>query len=160
MEIPKLKYVKNSEEFFETSEEPRICECCGKETHVFTSMIYSEEEVNCICADCVVSCKACSKFDGFFNEAEEIDNIEAYCTVTRQTPTIQSYQEIIWPACCNDYCTYLRRCTEEDLKDEKIREAYNHQLAEDIKIEEIDPDYLILFQCEKCGKHHLELDLD
>ena len=160
MDLPKLKYVENTEDFFEFSAKEKKCDCCGKLTKVFTSMLYSEEDVTCICPECVVSCKACYKFDAYFNDAEDLGNIEAFCQVTRQTPTIPSNQEIVWPHCCGDYCTYLRRCNDEDLKNTLIVDAFNAQLAEDVKINEIDADWLIVFQCKKCGKYHLELDVD
>lgn len=164
MEYPKFKYVENSEEVLKYSKKGKKCECCGETSNFYTDFIYAEEDVSCICHECIQSGLACEKYDGSFNEANQIDNVDAYDEVVYKTPVIPTYQEFIWPDCCNDMCKYLRRCTQDDFKNNKIMQDLEQTYQDEyVSLEELKTfpeENILLFQCLHCGKYFVILDLD
>lgn len=164
MEYPKLKYIDNSKDVLEYTEEGVKCDCCGKTTNFYTDLIYSKQDVEAICVDCVTSGNASKKFDGNFNEAENIEDKMAMEEVELKTPTLPTYQEFLWPACCNDMCVYLRKCTEKDLENKELMLDVQSNFKDDnIPFEDIkkmSPSFLRLFKCAHCGKHKILVDLD
>ena len=166
MEYPKFKYLDNSEKFLEFSENGVVCDCCGKSTNLYTNNMYTSKDINAICVDCIVSGDACEKFDGEFNTVSVIDNQDATDELTYRTPMLSTFQEIDWPACCNDFCKYLRVCTAEDMEDEDLWEEIEETFDEDEEeysideVREMNPSYLLLYKCEICGKHHIKIDVD
>ena len=42
--------------------EEGICQCCGKKVNIFINFMYAEEDVSCICLECVQNGKAAKKF--------------------------------------------------------------------------------------------------
>ena len=164
MDYPKFKYIEDSEEVLQYSKKGVKCQCCGKTVNFYNDFIYAEEDVDCICYDCIQSGLACEKFNGSFNEANQIENVEAYNEVVYKTPVIPTYQEFTWPDCCNDMCKYLRRFTEEDLNDEKImndlQETYQDEYISFEELTTFPLEDILLFKCLHCGKHFVILDLD
>lgn len=164
MEYPKFKYVEDGKDVIKYSKEKLICQCCGKSTNFFTDFIYSELDIDVICADCVKSGLACATFQGFFNNTKKIRNIDAVNEITFRTPVLPSYQEFLWPDCCKDMCKYLRRLSKNNLKDEKImkdvQETFKDEFVSFEELKTFPSDNLLLFQCLHCGKHHVILDLD
>ena len=166
MEYPKFKYLENSEEFLNFSEEGVVCDCCGKTTNLFTDTMYTAEDINAICVDCIKSGEACEKFDGEFNTVSIINNKEATDELLHKTPAIHTFQEIDWPACCNDFCKFLRFFTDDDYENEQIWEDLEETLENDEEyytiedIKDMDLSYLLLYKCEICGKYHIKIDVD
>ena len=164
MELPKFRYIEKCEDVLTISEKPVKCDCCGKETRVFASTMYTQQNVNSICVECIQSGLACEKFDGTFNNVPEIDNESAVLELSTKTPPLPTYQEIDWPDCCNDFCKFLRIATKNDLKNAKIlndlEETFDDDVFEVDELQKMNPNYLLLFQCTKCGKHYVEVDLD
>lgn len=75
--LPKFKYHPNlytspncvSIVKFENS----VCQCCEREVNAYIENIYSKEDINCICLNCVANGAAAKKFDGsFINNAQKI----------------------------------------------------------------------------------------
>ena len=164
MEYPKFKYVANGEDVLQYDKNGVKCKCCGKVANFYTDFIYSEQEVDVICDECVKSGLACEKFDGTFNDANEIDNVEALDEIVHKTPVLPTYQEFIWPDCCNDMCKYLRRLTKKDLKDAKImqdlQQTYDDEFVSLEELKTFPSENILLFQCPHCSKHYVILDLD
>lgn len=163
MQYPVLKYIENSSDVYEYSKVRKQCQCCGEIVNFYTTMIYSEEDIDVICHNCVVSGKACVQFDGQFNEAEPLDNFELQDEVCRKTPSLPTYQELIWPTCCGDYPKYLRRINAEDLKDKEIMNSLKNTFKDKIVAFNDLCDYedmAVLFKCQKCGEYHAVIDLD
>ena len=164
MEYPKFKYYRNPRLAVKFDEEPVICDCCKNPTHFYANSMYTTEDINAICPDCITSGKACEKFDGEFNTAINFGNDEAYEQLVTKTPPLSTFQEIDWPHCHNDYCTYIGTCTEEDLENEdlmaELEETFDEDGYEFEEIQDMSPDYLLLYQCEVCGKHHVKIDVD
>ena len=164
MEYPKFKYVANGQDVLQYTKKGVKCDCCGKVANFYTDFIYAEQDVEAICDECVKSGLACEKFDGAFNEAGEIANEEAIDEIVHKTPVLPTYQEFIWPDCCDDMCVYLRRCTKKDFNDTKIMQdlekTYNDEFVSLDEVKNFPEENLLLFQCSHCGKHYIILDLD
>lgn len=163
MKYPVLKYIENSSDVYEYLKEGKECQCCGNRVNFYTTMIYSEEDIDVICHDCVVSGKACAKFNGEFNEAEPVDNFELQEEVCKKTPTLPTCQELIWPACCGDYPKYLRRLTSEDLLNDEVMNSLKNTFKDEyVAFDDLGDyeDMAVLFKCNKCGQYHAIIDLD
>ena len=164
MNYPKFKYIENAEDVIQFSDKTKKCDCCGKETNLFTDFIYSQKNVNVICSDCIISGLACEKFEGEFNEVPYINNKSAMEELSKRTPHLSTYQEIEWPVCCNDFCKYLRTCTSKDLKDKQILKDLEETFEDDFfsleEIKKFNPNFLQLFKCIKCEKYYVKVDLD
>ena len=164
MELPKFKYIEDLKDVLTISDKFVKCDCCGKNTNIYTETLCSDYEINAICVDCIQSGLACEKFDGYFNEVPEINNDAAIEELSTRTPHLATFQELFWPDCCNDFCKYLRISTDKDMKNEKIlsdlKETFKDEWFDVEKLPEMNPHYLLLFQCAKCGKHHVVVDLD
>jgi uncharacterized protein CbrC (UPF0167 family) len=72
--LPAFKYHPNCAELgiFTKAESgrPAVCQCCGKETEYYYNTMYSVENVNCLCPDCVASGAAAEKFS--------VDDVKEY----------------------------------------------------------------------------------
>ena len=167
MDYPKFKYIEDCHDILEYNKEGVQCQCCGKITNFYTEHIYCVEDIDVICDECIKSGFACKKFNGSFNEARKIDNIDAFNEIVHKTPRIPAFQEFIWPDCCNDMCKYLRLvrlATDKDLEDpaiiESLKETWKNQyitLDDLVKFHWAD---ILLFQCTHCGKYYANLDQD
>jgi uncharacterized protein CbrC (UPF0167 family) len=147
-----------------------ICDCCESKTKYFLECMYSSEDVNCICPECVASGKAAEKFKGRFVQGAEDNKVnddvkrqELYC----RTPGYLSWQGEYWLACCNDYCAYIGDVGTKELEEMGIADEVFKEY--DAKGEyENAREYLnkggsmagYLFQCLHCGKYHLWVDAD
>lgn len=159
-----FKYIDDENFCLNKSNKSKKCDCCGTSINVYTDLIYSIHDVNAICVDCIKSGKAANKFDGTFNKCEEIDNKEAMKEVETKTPTLPSFQDFFWPACCNDMCKFIGHPSKINMKDnnfwKNLSETYDD---EDIPFEDLksfSPSYLLLFQCLHCNKIRVIVDLD
>ena len=148
----------------------RICQCCGKETEYFLSIVYTKEDVDCICPECVASGKAAEKFDGQFiqdAESDKVDDKNKIDELFKRTPGYISWQGEYWLACCNDFCAYIGEVGTKELEkmgvaDEVFKEYDAKDEYKDVR------NYLVkggalcgyLFKCLHCGKYHLGGDAD
>lgn len=168
IKLPQFKYHPNVYEngiiIFENS----ICQCCGKETDVFTDSMYCIEDIACICMDCVASGAAAKKFDGeFIQDAQRIDEKEKTEELFCKTPGYLSWQGEYWLSCCQDYCAFLGEVGTKELEELGVAdEVFAEYEAKD---EYRDArKYLVkggslngyLFQCLHCKKYHLWVDAD
>ena len=70
-----------------------VCECCGKEVEHYIEQMYSAEEVECICLECVSNGKAAEKFDGsFVQDAEAVSDPEKQKELFCRTPGYLGWQ--------------------------------------------------------------------
>lgn len=154
--------------------EPQICECCGKETEIwYEGPFYSEEEIECLCPECIASGKAAEKFDGMFQddfslekklEPEKIDEL------IHRTPGYMGWQQEFWLAHCDDYCAFVGYVGWKEIVDmgleKEIEETYDKKLDyfefEDIKknLQNGGSMQGYLFRCLHCKKHFLYIDCD
>lgn len=95
--LPKFKYHPNIYELGIVEFSESECECCNKKTEAYIQNMYTTEDIECICMECVASGAAAEKFDGsFIQDAEEIDNDEATDELFSRTPGYLSWQGENW----------------------------------------------------------------
>ena len=81
-----------------------ICQCCGKQISEYIEHIYSAEDVDCICLQCVSDGTAAQKFDAeFVSWAEPVSDPEKSDELFHRTPGYLGWQDENWLACCDDY---------------------------------------------------------
>ncbi|EKQ57606.1 MAG: hypothetical protein A370_00738 [Clostridium sp. Maddingley MBC34-26] len=148
------------------------CQCCKKKNGCYLEMMYCEEDIVCICPECVSSGKAAEKFNGTFiqdAEFDKVDSLEKIDELMKRTPGYISWQGEHWLACCNDFCQYIGEVGVDDLKKMGIAE----QVISDYERDNPDSyyedcmEYLgngimqgYLFKCLECGKYRLWVDSD
>lgn len=149
-----------------------ICQCCENETEYFIENMYSIEDVNCICPDCVANGKAAEKFDGDFiqdAECEKVSDKKKINELFKRTPGYISYQGEHWLACCDDFCAYIGEVGIKDLKEMGIAETLISEYEENNPDDYYEDcmEYLgngimqgYLFRCLHCNKYHLWVDAD
>ena len=154
--------------------EPQACDCCGKETEIwYEGPFYSEEDIECLCPECIASGAAAEKFDGQFQDEysleKKLDNDKTDELIHR-TPGYLGWQQEFWLAHCDDYCAFVgyvgwKEIVEMGLEKE-IEETYDKSLIY-YELEEVKK-YLqnegsmqgYLFKCLHCGKHFIYIDCD
>lgn len=67
--LPQFKYHPNLYKLGIFEEFHGTCECCGKEGDLFYQVMYTSEDVDYICLDCIASCRVAQKFGGTFSAA-------------------------------------------------------------------------------------------
>ncbi|EGT3758768.1 TPA: CbrC family protein [Clostridioides difficile] len=147
-----------------------ICQCCGKKVNKYINMIYSEQEVDCICLECIANGKASKKFNGTFIQDVEkvIDDEEKTKELFERTPGYVSWQGEYWLTCCDDYCAYIgtvgiKELQEMGIVEEALAEYENrNERYENIRENLTKNGSLCgyLFQCLHCGKYRLWVDAD
>lgn len=149
--------------------EDGICQCCGHKTDQYIEHIYSAENLDCICLECISNGSAAKKFDAtFVSSAETVTDREKQDELFCRTPGYLGWQDEYWLACCDDYCQYIGRVGmselnemengEEILQEYLMRDdAYSEDVVRDCMHKEGDMSGY-LFKCLHCGKYHLWVD--
>lgn len=157
-----------------------ICDCCEEETRIYyDGGLYSEEEIEYLCPNCIHSGRASKEFDGHFSDMVDgsfssdqnvtptFNNLEAINDVLKRTPSYISWQSEIWLTHCNDCCAFVGYVGWDEIKD-KLDEFVDLEndiidFAKDISLLE---KYMrnggdfqgYLFQCLHCKKYRLYAD--
>lgn len=85
-----------------------VCNCCGKTVTEYIEQVYSAEDLDCICLECIHDGSAAKKFDAeFVQYAEEVSDLQKKDELFYRTPGYMAWQGENWLACCDDYCEYL-----------------------------------------------------
>lgn len=173
--IPEFKYhpdpIATGE--FKVSDEPVICDCCGKPTDiVYDGPFYSQEEVYCLCPQCIKSGNAAKKFDGTFHDDELFDegveDKEKIYELIHRTPGYSGIQQEYWRVHCSDFCAFIghvgsKELTEIGVMDEVLDDyGIDEYIEDDIRNRlEKEGDFQgYLFRCLHCGKYLLRWDCD
>ena len=169
MDRIKFKYFPNIYEDDALSWGEGVCQCCGKKVDCFIESAYTEEDVYCLCLQCISDGSAAEKFDAtFITEAEPVSDPEKREELFKRTPGYLAWQYEYWIACCDDYCQYLGRVGIEELdelgcKDEILDEycardiSYSREDVVECMYKDGDMSGY-LFKCLHCGKYHLWVD--
>lgn len=169
MERIKFKYHPNVYEDDIVVHKNGVCQCCGKQVSEYIEHLYSAEDVDCICLQCVSDGAAAEKFDAeFVADAELVSDPQKTDELFHRTPGYLGWQDDYWLACCDDYCQYLGRVGNAELedlgiKDEVLKEyaqredAYALEDVEECMYKDGDMSGY-LFRCIHCGKYHLWVD--
>jgi len=172
MERIQFKYHPNvwEQEVFKTNKDgsKRACQCCGVETEYYLDTMYTAEDVDCICPECVASGKAAKKFNGSFSQDAETDKVNSESATEEllcHTPGYVSWQGEYWLACCNDYCAYIGDVGTKELENigiaDEVFEEYNKRNEYEDARKYLMKEGTVagyLFRCLHCNKHHLWVD--
>jgi len=152
--------------------EPEICECCGKETDWYYDGIYSEDEVEVLCPECISSGAAAKEYNGqFIQDAEEVLDEEKKDELFNRTPGYESWQGEFWLVHCGDYCTFIDRVGIKELEEMGIAKEALYDYSENSHYFDYYPVEAVkahlsreggmtgyLFRCLHCGKYRLGVD--
>ena len=166
--LPKFKYSPNVYDIGVVEFADGICNCCGKKVNAYVSSMYTRDDVDCICMNCIASGEAARKFDGsFIQDADQVDNDEAIDELYNRTPGYLCWQGENWAACCNDYCEYIGTVGTKELEalgiaDELFEHDGSFDGMDDVR------EFLVkdggmcgyLFRCLHCGKYKMRVDMD
>lgn len=166
--LPKFKYHPNVYECGIVQYKKGKCNCCNKTIDAYVELMYTMENVDCICMNCVASGRAAEKFNGtFIQDADKIENKEAIDELFNRTPGYVSWQGEHWAACCDDYCEYIGTVGTKELEDMGIADCF---FEEDGSYDGYDDarNLLVkdgslcgyLFRCLHCKKYYLRIDCD
>lgn len=163
--LPKFRYIADNTLPFRRDAEGVPCACCGELTHeVYEGGFADSAFTGALCPACVVSVRACQTFDASFHDAEQCEQVNspmAMETLEHCTPGLNTDQPVQWPACCGDYCVFLREMTAEDFENEELMEELADDIAAwEIPEEAVEETRALLFRCPTCGKYRVFFDLD
>lgn len=162
----KFPYLDTLHGVFSYSAVPKLCECCDEETQIYSELgIYSEDEVDILCPDCIQGGVAAVSYEGEFNEIDrDAVSEEDADAILHRTPTLPTNQEFSWKVCCGKPCIYLKRATHKDAEELNLFEELQEEIAfedlEELLGEDEDSSLVMLFRCKECGKIHAIVDLD
>lgn len=168
--LPHFKYHPNplATGAFEELEEPVICSCCEKPTHIaYETPFYSVEDIQVFCPNCIASGAAAEKFDGEFQDECSVDDVSDEAKLDElihRTPGYCGWQQEYWRAHCDDFCAFVGYVGYRELKQMGIVE----DVLDDLKLELSDIKHMknggsqqgYLFQCIHCGKYLICMDYD
>lgn len=164
--LPKFKYQPNlyTDPFTYVEFDEGVCDCCGKQVDAFIDQIYSVEEPECICLECVANGAAAEKFDGdFIQDTEElVEDAQKTEELYKRTPGYESWQGEKWLVHCGDYCAFLGHVGYKELQKQNLLNKVE-VLEGEIDLTELEADGShvgYLFQCLHCGQYRLYTDCD
>lgn len=148
-----------------------VCGCCGEQTNIYyVGPFYSMEEVHDLCPECIASGKAAEKFDGAFQDPDNVDEVSDPAKLdelVHRTPGYSGWQQEYWLAHCDDFCAFRGYPNWDVLVemgiDKEVEETFRKDIFdmdfEDVK-EHIKNNGCYLFSCLHCGKHFVYIDFD
>jgi hypothetical protein len=147
--LPEFKYHPDPLATGAIKESDEVCDCCNqKRGYVYTSTLYSAEEIDSICPWCIADGSAANKYDGMFSDDYPL--IEAGIPdgiideVIHRTPGFNSWQQEVWLTCCNDACAFHGDVSKKELTGmnlDSFREAFQDNRIEESFFEEFKKNY-------------------
>lgn len=145
-----------------------VCGCCQQKVEYGYKHMYAENRPSVICVECLASGEAARKFDGSFVQSANTRAVSDPAKIDElfhRSPGYPSWQGEYFPACCNDFCSFIDDVGTEELEQMGIAD----ELFADYKKRGGDPsvrEELIavgpvagyLFQCLHCKQYHLHID--
>lgn len=175
--LPEFKYHPNCYELgiftkVQEGEEPVECMCCNKKVDLYCDiMMYSVEDIDCLCPQCIADGSAAKKFDGSFiqDSENEIDDPQKTEALFNRTPAYANWQGEFWLTHCNDYCKFIgyvgiKELTEMGIAEEVIKdyeENADFPYSSDLIRASLHKQGNLagyLFQCLHCNKYRLWVD--
>ena len=168
--IPKPKMLETGA--FEESTTGVVCDCCGKETHIFyTNPFFSVEDIAYLCPECIANGEAARKYDGSFQDDfsldDGVDDLEKLDELIHRTPGYSGWQQEYWRAHCGDYCAFLGYVGARELRalgalEDVLDDPMWDEEQKGMIRESVNGGHLqcYLFQCLHCGKHLVWMDFD
>ena len=129
-----FRYFRDPHHFSTYTDEPSVCDICGRTRPGYEGPFYGEEDLDFVCEECLASGRL-AEHDVFANSADKRtlywqikvaepllseEEIEALVNgktaeVEQRTPHIVSWQDIEWPAHCRDYACFVKEAGKPDL---------------------------------------------
>ena len=173
MEFPSFKYHPNPILTGAITESDEVCECCEQSRgYVYTSTLYSPEEVDFICPWCIADGSAAKKFDGMFSDDYPLQDAgvpqEVITEVCERTPGYSSWQQEVWQSHCDTACEF-----HGDAKKEELSTLSGEALERFLRTEMIKPEVwenilehyekggnpaVYKFRCPKCSEIVYSMD--
>lgn len=168
MEKPSFKYSVNAYENGLIREERAVCGVCGRNVrYVYHGRMYCEGRPPVVCAECLSSGEAARRFDGSFVQGASplVTDPARRDELFHRTPGYPSWQGEYFPACCDDFCTFVGDADTEELErmgiadevfEDYARRGGDPGVRRELQVAGSAAGYL--FRCLHCGKHHLHVD--
>lgn len=167
--LPKFRYHPNLYNNEIVHFDDGICQCCGKKVKAYIDQMYTQEEIDCICLDCVSNGSAVKKFGGcFIQDAEKVIKDEKKTEeLFHKTPGYMSWQGEYWLTCCNDYCEFIEDVGTKELEDLEIANEVFEDYEKRNEYKNVRANLVkggspsgYLFKCKHCGKYRIWVDSD
>ena len=169
-ELPVFRYHPHVYEHGDVVNGEGVCQCCGRTVQAYVDRLYCDQDVHCLCMDCVKSGKAAETFGGEFQKdvdavAEDPEHTDE---LLHRTPGYRSWQGEHWLTCCGDYCAYEGPVGADELKALGIAkevcseyESREDAVAQNVLdlLDQEGPMTGYLFKCLHCGEYHLWVDI-
>lgn len=145
-----------------------ICDVCEKATDIYyTNPFYAVEDIEAICPLCIASGKAAKKYNGEFQDifsCDPVDNEQFVDELVHRTPGYCGWQQEYWLAHCGDFCAFVGYVGWKEIKAMDLEQEIEDGEYDIVEVKK----YLTkggamsgyLFQCLKCGKHRLHIDVN
>ncbi len=148
-----------------------VCGCCGRKVnYIYNGSMYCAGPPPTVCAECLANGEAARKFDGIFvqdADTRAVTDPAKRDELFHRTPGYPSWQGEYFPACCDDFCTFIGDVGTEELEAMGIADAVFADYAERggnpcvrDSLVAVGSTAGYLFQCIHCGKYHLHVDMD
>lgn len=195
-----FKYFKDPHHFAHYHAEGDTCNICGERRPGYAGPFFGKADIDFVCEPCLAAGRL-AESGNYSNDPDvgamrkqlreghpDLDEAELESVVKerteqliRRTPQPATWQHLIWPAHCGDYCCYLKEAGTPDLEalapggDGKAFFADHlldpEETDADLVWEGIRPDsprdssisYTVgvyLFQCRHCGEYLIHWDCE
>ncbi len=121
MQLPKFKYHPDPITTQAIEESDETCDCCEKANgYIYSSTMYSADEIEYICPWCIADGSVAKKFDGAFVDGHPLGvagiAADIIAEVCKRTPGYNSCQQEVWMGHCNDACEFHGDADVDDLE--------------------------------------------
>jgi uncharacterized protein CbrC (UPF0167 family) len=191
-----FRYFRSPRHFSTYTAAPRRCHFCGRERPGYVGPFYAQTEIGFVCEECLAAGRLAGAdaaanqgdWDKLYQQLEDIEyrlhdeELQALAEPRRaeleqRTPPLTSWQDLLWPAHCGDFCEYVKEAGQPDLlavasaegqprlfrsKDTPEFRAWWNGLRPDSPQDNATP-YPIgvyLFQCLHCQQFVVEWDAE
>ena len=172
-----FRYFRDPHHFSSYTDTGEVCPFCGLVRPGYGGGFFGldTEGYDFICEVCLLEGKLAEK-DLTINEGS-ILHPERISELEQRTPAIMTWQQLLWPAHCGDFCCFLKEAGQLDLQrlapdddGQRFFEDHMEERQEDVW-KNIRPDAPVdnsmgwsigvyLFQCLECGEYVIQWDCD
>ena len=169
MELPHFRYFLDPIATESIVPSTDACACCGQSRGwVFQGEIYGDcDDLDPVCPWCIADGTVASRHGGAFNSLHPDADVPAdfLNEIECRTPNFATWQDLLWPTCCNDGCVFLGYAKRTDLEGrwkDALDALYREELSPAVRygppeafldaLEAGDANPSVyVFQCRHCG---------